>query len=176
MHIKGQLRTLAQEQYENSKISLEENMQREMAPYTQNHYFFEIIEKKSLNRVKRNCIAAAQLGLQPLAMTARIQSIFSQVRRLSMQERQLNELAVILDAYGKVAGKRIIDDVPMIARAMFEGFLKKFRQEMKALDSELSSLMSESADVVANRRFLKKKVEALSLAEKAVRDFNLGIV
>lgn len=156
-------------------------MEREMAPFTQNHYLFECIEKKRNMRLKRKCIAATKLISQGSAydvniLAARIESIFSQVGRLSMQEHQLNEMEVILNAYGKVASKRIIDDVPMIAIAMFKGFLLKSRKEIKALDSELSSLMSESADVVATRRFLKKKVESLETGERAVRDFNLGII
>ena len=95
--------------------------------------------------------------------------------RLSMEDHKLNEMEVILDAYGKVASKRFIDEIPMIAKNMFKAFFRNCRESITTTDSELEFFMHEGNDIALKRKQLKTKVEALQIAERAVRNLNMGV-
>jgi len=64
----------------------------------------------------------------------------------------------------------------MIAKDMYITFFDKCRESMSVADGKLEDLMLEGVDVVARRRLLGTKVKALQVAERTVRDLNLGVV
>lgn len=51
----------------------------------------------------------------------------------------------MLDSYGKVASKRIIDNVPMIVEnSIMNQLINKLREKIKFSDNELTYLMAEN--------------------------------
>ena len=178
LHSVYKLRDVADTVYNTKTADLMQCMEREFAPFTQNHYLYDCIQKKRNERIERKCVAmaaAAEKAGFASDLSQQIKAIFRQSTRLSMEDHKLNEMEVILDAYGKVASKRIIDEIPMIAKNMFKAFFQECRPSMTATDSELEILMHEGNDIALRRKQLKTKVEALQIAERAVRDLNMGI-
>jgi hypothetical protein len=179
-----QLRQLAQMVYDEKKIAVKECMERESKPFTQNHYLYDCIQKRRNEPLKRRIMAAMKAskvstGIDSAAYSdalhEQIEAIFQRSSLMSMEDHKLYDMEVILDAYGKVATKRIYDDVPMIAKHMFEAFFDRCRPTMRALDSELDSKMIESSQVAVKRKQLKAKVQTLKFAERAVRDLNMSM-
>ena len=173
-----QLRELAQNCYTEKKIAVKECMERESKPFTQNHYLYDCIQKRRNESLKRRIMAAMaaskvhDTGYSD-ALHGQIEAILQRSSLVSMEDHKLCEMEVILDAYGKVATKRIYDDVPMIAKHMFAAFFERCRPSMKALDSELDNKMVESSQVAVKRKQLKTKLQTLQVAERAVRDLNM---
>lgn len=111
-----QLRELAQTCYTEKKISVKECMERESKPFTQNHYLYDCIQKRRNEPLKRSIMAAmaaskAQTGDTgySTALHGQIEAIFQRSSLVSMEDHKLYDMEVILDAYGKVATKRIYD-------------------------------------------------------------------
>jgi len=51
-------------------------------------------------------------------------------------------MEIILSAYGKVASKRIIDNIPMmIEMFMFEPLVEQLKKKIKVTDVELQNMM-----------------------------------
>lgn len=169
-----QLTALAKAVYEKQLDQVIQAMQRESKPFTQNQDLYQEIERKRNERLQMKIKGAMKNANDPVGRLIVLDAIFAQQKRMSMDEHKLHEMEVILDAYGKVASKRIIDEVPMIAKALFQEFIRGCRKEISATDAQLAQVMSESSDVMAKRADYKSKLEAIHNAENAVREFNLG--
>ena len=178
-----QLRELAQAVYTEKVIEVKECMERESKPFTQNHYLYDCIQKRRNEPLKRSIMAAMNVSKAQAAsgysdvnaLHGQIEAIFQRSSLVSMEDHKLHDMEVILDAYGKVATKRIYDDIPMIAKHMFAAFFDRCRETMRALDSELDNKMIESSQVALKRKQLKAKVQTLQCAERAVRDLNMSM-
>lgn len=62
----------------------------------------------------------------------------------SIQNHIAEEMELILESYGKVSTKRMIDYVPMTIEIMFSKLVNELRDSIKFTDSELASLMTET--------------------------------
>jgi hypothetical protein len=77
------------------------------------------------------------------------------------------EMQVALDAYGKLASKRIIDDVPMlITTAMIKPLADGLRAGMCPTDAELRVLLEEAPEAAGLRRAVEQ-LRAMEAAEAA---------
>lgn len=83
---------------------------------------------------------------------------------MSIDDHNATEMEIILSAYGKVAAKRLIDDVPMISTAFFDNFFKTVRQAVQISDKDLETIMKEPSTIANKRTVLNKKIRDLSIA------------
>ncbi len=78
------------------------------------------------------------------------------------------EMQVALEAYGKLASKRIIDDVPMlITAAMITPIANDLRGGMCPTDAELRVLLEEVPEAAGRRRRAAEQLRAMEAAEAA---------
>ncbi len=78
------------------------------------------------------------------------------------------EMQVALEAYGKLASKRIIDDVPMlITAAMITPLADGLRGCMCPSDAELRVLLEEVPEAAGRRRRAAEQLQAMEAAEAA---------
>ena len=79
------------------------------------------------------------------------------------------EMQVALEAYGKLASKRIIDDVPMlITAAMVAPLVDGLRQAVAdQTDAELRALLEEAPEAAGRRRRAVEQFRAMEAAEAA---------
>jgi hypothetical protein len=99
-----------------SKCKIDEKLDCEESPFTLNQFLFEIIAKKRACKLKALIISS--VSANPANWANAIESAFEATGAWSMERHMANELELALDAYGKVAAKRIIDEVPMLIRHM----------------------------------------------------------
>ena len=79
-------------------------------------------------------------------------------------------MALILDSYGKVASKRIIDQMPMLVRDMVKNLSSGLKRSLnKITDEELAVLVKDDYGFVEKHTRAKKKVDAMERAEHAVQ-------
>ncbi len=75
---------------------------------------------------------------------------------------------IILDAYGKVASKRIIDDIPMlITSALIAPLHAELRRAACPTDETLRELLSETDLTATGRRRATEQLRAMEAAEAA---------
>lgn len=143
----------------------------ECQAYTQNHYLFDIIQKERFKKIKNKILKLADVG--GITKDA-VSAIMSQSENLSMEEHAAEEMTIALDAYGKVACKRIIDNVPMIAQDMFKKLVPALQTALFFTDVELKKLMTENSEVRATRKRAKDTVKAMEKAERMFYDLKSG--
>lgn len=170
-HQKQQLLSLAETSYESTKIKMLDQLNSEMHPFTANHYLYENIKKMRNQRLLHKLTNAAKDGKVDLKV---IEAVLLQTTNKSMSTHKVEELEIVLDSYGKVASKRIIDEIAKLALSMCEKLLEDSIQTMRITETELSCVMSEGLDVAEKRMALKAKVAAMKTAREAVDRFNIG--
>ena len=80
-------------------------------------------------------------------------------------------MEIILSAYGKVASKRIIDNIPMmIEMFMFEPLITKLKKKIKVTDVELENMMQEDPTIVNQRKLALTQLKSMEDAEIAFRN------
>ena len=138
-------------------------------PYTQNHYLFENINKKRNDRIKHRVLNAlggdgdiTRSGARDMMM-----SIFDSNQRMSMQDHVAQEMEIALDSYGKVAAKRVIDNVPMHVQAFIRDFLIKLEEAFSSVtDEKLSEIIFDEPSFKAKYKNAKSKFEKLKKAKQ----------
>eukprot|EP01038_Epipyxis_sp_PR26KG_P015387 gene15387-20750_t len=142
-------------------------------PYTQNHYLFEIINKQRnkvlLQRVQCSLKASFPDGTGSIdSIVANVQAIFQANEAKSCDEHIAEEMSLILDAYGKVASKRIIDDLPMIIIDEISSFPQKLQEELTFSDVELQRYMEEPKKISVMRQKATQILAEMNLALEVV--------
>ena len=78
-------------------------------------------------------------------------------------------MALILDSYGKVASKRIIDQMPMLVRDMVKNLSTGLKKALLSItDEDLAVLVKDEFGFMEKYTRAKKKVDAMERAEQAV--------
>jgi interferon-induced GTP-binding protein Mx1 len=156
--------------FDNVKLSaekaLQEMIEKEMTPYTLNHYLFDNIIKARSKPLMDS--------LDKLTGSIDV-SVFKQilenhgVGHLSNEDNEAKEIELAIMAYLKVAKKRFTDNVPMLIQSNFvKPFLKELKQKLVTDDKTLDAIFMEKKSVVRERTKLLKKKQALVESKDAV--------
>eukprot|EP01040_Poterioochromonas_malhamensis_P015369 gene15369-17195_t len=138
-------------------------------PYTQNHYLFETISKKRLSKLTLTLKRMATDGKLDLK---EVLGLLKANEELSCEDHIAREMELILCAYGKVAAKRVIDQIPMtIEREYLQSLLKEMDDNFKRTDDQLSILLRESSVLSANRKKLNDMIFIFTEAENNIERF-----
>eukprot|EP01038_Epipyxis_sp_PR26KG_P016092 gene16092-21861_t len=130
-------------------------------PYTQNDSLFEEISKRrnqetklKLKQSMKNLSnkSTGAFSTTTAAMETLVDAIFSKNEAKSCDQHIAEELTFTLDAYGKVASKRIIDELPMLVREMLRLLQQKLQTELTFSDAELQDLLAEPKNVTIMRQ------------------------
>lgn len=144
----------------------------ECRPYTNNHYLFENLKNLRMKDVKERVTSSAIKDdnsgkvVQVDAVLRIIDTLFDS---LSCEEHMAQEIDFGLRAYGKVAGKRIIDDIPMIIdRCLLMDISDQFINR-QLTDSQLNEILAEDSVIRSHRNDLKEKVIKMEKAKEAIK-------
>jgi hypothetical protein len=81
----------------------------------------------------------------------------------------------VLDAYGKVALKRFIDEVPMICGSVLHAYPGHMEESLFDVTAdELKKLVSDSREFKSNCTNLKRKFDDLQEGLKILEDLTFG--
>lgn len=78
-----------------------------------------------------------------------------------------------LSAYGKVACKRFIDNVPMMAQSMFDNLVNEVQSSLTFTDEELKCFMEESRDVIHEREQAIEQFKVMEDNENVFRKLQM---
>ena len=163
--------------FQDTLLELQGKLRQEETPYSQNDDLYETIKKKRNENLKHRILSViGNMGdsCNSHSVQMIIESFFNQNEKMSVDDHNAFEMEIILTAYGKVASKRLIDDIPMISAAFFDGFFKTIRSALHVSDKDLEAIMKEPPNIANKRAILKKKIHDLSIAERAIDDFRMG--
>jgi len=149
----------------------EVDLSMESFPYTQNHYLFDSITKMRNVRLKNRILKMVEGKTS--GIEAIIESAFSNVEKMSMEEHVAQEMQIVLNAYGKVAAKRVIDNVPMIIQKRSRTLREELEKALQVTDEELSGLMVEDERTVRRVAADTAEKEKLDLAIKKLEELRM---
>jgi hypothetical protein len=139
---KEELRNLLQQE----RVNLKNYIEDELDPYTQNHYLFENLSKKRNERLQHELILALSgVACSEQQVHTIVNAVFERNQAKSVDHHVAEEMEAMLDAYGQVAMKRIVDYVPMLCRRIFRHSTDAIRRSFdKVTDVDLTRLMEDS--------------------------------
>ena len=132
-----------------SLLSAATALQREKTPFTLNHYLFDNIAKLRNSRLKNRLMRMVKGKTE--GIEGIVQAVFDSVEKMSLEDCIAHEMQIVLDAYGKVAAKRVMDEVPMIFRDQCLQLMPQLDATLQFTDKELVALMQEDAAHIVNR-------------------------
>ena len=106
--------SVLEESYATTKTAVVDHLIKNKQPYTQNHYLYEMINKKRNELLERrivNALEGSGVTITAAAAVAIVRGTLGTNERKSILQHVTEEMVIVLDAYGKLAVKRVIDDV-----------------------------------------------------------------
>ena len=165
--------------------------------FTQNPTICDMIATKRNSNLRRKIIkmlSSAEKSLVPTFIPL-AEAIFRRAERLSIDSHCAQDMATCIEAYGKVACKRLIDNMPMMARQRFDRTVSKLLvngrhiycivfvnmtqykscmwqverlQSFHITSDLLSELMVESTDIKRKRQEAKVMLENMESSERVL--------
>ena len=134
------------------KTSVDKILEQESHPYTNNHYLFENLNKDRFKEMREKLKSLATADPRKVVDIVTIDALFDANENLSYTQYSTRELKMALSAYGKVAAKRLIDNVPMaVESALFKKVASHFEATTHLLDSEMRALFAEPKETAFKR-------------------------
>jgi len=163
--IQSKIKALIDRLKEQTSKSIANAFRFEMNPYSQNHYLFEIVNKK---RNEKICEALDQIS--PPFNLQTVKAMITSNERMSCEDHIAYEMELALMAYRKVAGKRIIDQIPMIIEEEFLNcILRELPACFKCTDAVIGQMLNEPKHIIAKKIKLRKDIDRLTIAEESVK-------
>jgi len=163
-----------------TKRKIEQFIEREKVPYTQNHYLFENVCKLRSQRLMNEVLAALPQGsdfnkgtksVNTYSLASTVKNVFQRNQERSVDDHMAEEMQNALNGYGKVALKRFIDNVPMMCIEIMQKFADKMNDVLsETTDEEIERLVQAPSSIVSKRKTLKRKAETLEKGMAAVRE------
>jgi hypothetical protein len=159
-----------------TRSRIEEFVEREKVPYTQNHYLFENVCKLRSQRLMDEVISSLPTGtdnvtVNPASLAATVKNVFTRNQERSNDEHMAEEMQYALSGYGKVAFKRFIDNVPMMCIEIMQKFPDRMNDILsKTTDDEIDRIVVNPPNVISTRNTLRRKVDTLEKGIVALRE------
>jgi hypothetical protein len=170
---------IAQKRKAATRDALDTILANEETPHTFNDYLPETIAKLRHRKLKEEVLAqltAKTVGYQPqdttpkglAAMRDAVTATFERNAKLPLVEHMANDLQITLQAYGKVAAKRINDTVTQaIRKNLFAGLAGEVRTELGVLsDERIAAVLAEGKIAAESRAACEVELNVLTTAEE----------
>jgi GTP-binding protein EngB required for normal cell division len=147
-------------------------LNRERTPYTQNNDLFENFSKVRskylmddvLNKLNRDNGVRLSGGLyvKKSDVEAIVKKAFERDQARSMDDHMAEEIQHALNEYGKIALKRMIDNIPMICVEIMQEFPKRINEALSNVsDEEIDRLLVPPPDKMRAIQEYARKIETL---------------
>ena len=105
---------------------------------------------------------------------AAVKSLFSQNEKKSMERHVIEEMTIIIEAYGKVASKRIIDEIPGTIWTMLKDIIPKLKLKLDEVsDDHLSQLIQEKPATKRTRANVMDEISKMEIARKSLMEMQI---
>ncbi|KAK3273023.1 hypothetical protein CYMTET_18715 [Cymbomonas tetramitiformis] len=182
-HLREQIKFVMNAALTEARSDIESFLTLEGHPYTQNHYLFENISKKRnhllkqrvLKRMEQFILSAsnrrAQEDTKGSTLCEDLMAEFEKDENMSCEDYVAVEMEIILEAYGKVAAKRVIDQVPMILQRMTRSVESQLQRAFHQItDEQLSEMMYESSDFTTKHARMTAQLKDMDAVRAAFRE------
>jgi len=150
---------------------LEVDLSAEIVPYSQNHYLFETIIKMRNKRLRSKIMKMVADKTSDIEKV--IDAAFSNEDKLSMEDHIAQEMQIVLSAYGKVAAKRVIDNVPMVIQKRTRSLLPALDKALQVTDEDLARFMVEDDRTVRKVKQDTEEKKKLDIAIKKLEELRM---
>eukprot|EP00040_Diaphanoeca_grandis_P022062 m.118044 g.118044 ORF g.118044 m.118044 type:complete len:309 (-) comp28628_c0_seq1:182-1108(-) len=158
-------------------LEIKQHLELEKTAYTQDHYLFETIAKKRTQRLKdelTQSLVTAQPSVATATIKATIDGVFDRNQRMSIDDHMAEEMETMLEAYGKVAFKRIIDKTPSVILKMTRGICKAAERTLQGItDEQVEMVMAEEPDHITKYASAKKQFDEMNKAISIFKEIQL---
>ena len=99
-----------------------------------------------------------------------VRNVFQRNQERSVDDHMAEDMQNALNAYGKVALKRFIDDIPMLCNRVMQEFADKMNEALHdTSDEEIERIVVAPADIVAQKNKARKTADTLIKGIEALR-------
>jgi GTPase SAR1 family protein len=166
--IKQQSIRVAQALLIEAQKQMNSHLDMEQHPYTQDDVLLENIAAARHISLKRELEVALRLDQDGVefdtgAIKAIMESVFDRVRAKSVDQHIAEEMEIVLESYGKVATKRVVDRTPMICWEVFRSLVPAIQESLWSItDTELDQSMEDSDDFLQQHKTLTEELEEMN--------------
>jgi len=181
-HLAAAMTHKVRSEWGRAKQDLEERLREliadESTPATQNHYFYDMLNKIRNERTRARVMKLPAAGGDKALVSreAVLQMLTSAVGGRSNKEQELDDMIAYLKAYWKVASKRFIDNVAnrvhrvLTSNPAIHQVEQSLSQELlEAEDHVVLRWFSQSKHVESKRKMLANRIDRLTKAEAALQ-------
>jgi len=144
------------------------HFEAEKHPYTQDQALFEKIAAGRHFYLKCELESALKCDSEGVfdtqAIKAIMDGVFERHRLRSVEEQMSEELELVLDAYGSVAARRVVDRTPMVCWECFRSLPNAIRDALDVTDDVLQLYMQEDPAFVAKYNAALEEQEEMNKA------------
>jgi hypothetical protein len=112
----------------------------------------------------------ADESLNKITVKLAITATFDLNRAKHIDDHMADDMEHVLDAYGKVALKRSIDEVPMICGKVLHSYSGHMEESLDVTGDDLRKLLSDSRAFQSNLNNVKRKVGDLQEGLKILEE------
>jgi hypothetical protein len=147
-----------------------DHLAMEKHPYTQDDVLLANIASARHRGLKRELEVALRLDQEDVNFdTAAIQTImegvFERNRSKSVELHMAEDMEIVLESYGKIATKRVIDRSPMICWEVFRSLVPTIQETLwNITDAELEQAMADTEEFTEKHKALTEELEEMNKA------------
>ena len=163
--------TVASSLIESAQTQVQTHLEIEKHPYTQDNILFDNIAQSRHRALKREIETAFKLDkikqvvYDTEAIKTIIDGVFERNEQKTVEEHMAEEMEIVLEAYGHVATKRVIDRTPMICWVLVRSLSSSIQESLwNVTDETLSDCMQVSAEFAKAHQALTEELEEMNMA------------
>ena len=161
----------AQDLLREAKKQVETHLEVEKHPYTQDQELVENIASARHRGLKRELEAALRLDQEEggvydtTAIKTIVDGVFERNRLKSVEDHMAEDMELVLESYGKIATKRVIDQTPQICWGVFRSLGRAIQDTLwNMTDDQLQDAMQDNDDFVKQYKDLTEELEEMNKA------------
>lgn len=170
-HLEIQSRSVADSLIQETQKQVHTHLEAEKHPYTQDQVLFDSIAEARNRGLKRELETALkfdqskQAVYDTEALKTIIDGVFERNRKKTVQEQLAEEMEIVLEAYGQVATKRVIDRTPMVCWECVRSLTSSIQESLWSVtDETLDECMQESIAFATTYRALSEELDEMNKA------------
>ena len=167
--IERQCRQATQALVFSAQKQVESHLQNEKHPYTQDSVLFENISEVRHRNLRRELEVALRLDQEGVYDTQAIKIIMDDVfvrnQQKSMEDHMAEEMEIVLESYGQIATRRVIDRTPMVCWEVVRSLAGSVQESLwEVTDDTLCQCMQDSPSFVAEHKAAQEEFSAMEKA------------
>ena len=160
----------AQELTLEAQKQVRSHLELEKHPYTQDHGLFKSIASARNRGLRRQLEVSLRLD-QPgvmfdtTAVKTIIDTVFERSRQKSVEQQMAEDMEIVLESYGRVATKRVIDRTPQICWEVFRSLTQSIQDTLwTTTDDKLQDAMTDAPEFTQRYKEATEELEEMNKA------------